>query len=236
VSPRRARRFATASLALPLITLLAGCSGKPPSITRVFSRVVYLRDVEHATTAETLGVYLVANDPDGIEDLRSLYIIDDAAELYWQIARASWSTATAEGETWIGTGSFSMSGGQPVPAGEYRAVLQDLGGSTVEEPFTVPVRTVAAADAAYPIVTVADGAVSIAGSYPAYEIWAYGKDGSFVTSIPTAAGSKPLELVAIAATSPALAAGFSFRVYAWDEKGAYGLLVGPYPSGELSAR
>jgi hypothetical protein len=231
VSPRR---FAAASLAC--IALLAGCSGKPPSITRVFSRVVYVRDVERAATTETLGVYLVANDPDGIEDLRTLYIIDDAAELYWQIARASWSTATAEGETWIGTGSFSMPGSQPVPAGEYRAVLQDLGGSTAEEPFTVPVRTVAAADAAYPIVTVADGAVSISGSYPVCEIWAYGKDGSFVNSMPTAAGSRPVELVAIAATSPALAAGFTFRVYAWDEKGAYGLLVGPYPSGDLSAR
>ncbi len=235
---RRTLRTGTAAAALCalLVLVLAGCAGKPPTISRVFARAIYVHDTGSGRKSETLGVFLVANDPEGLENLGAFYVINDDAELFWKVESGAWSTSTAEGESWIGSTSLFMPGSARLPAGPYRVVLQDAGGDTVEDTVTIPARAVGAADAAYPSSSVAGGIIRVSGPYAAYEVWTYSSDGRFVAAFPAGSKSPPLEIRTILSASPALTAGFTYRVFAWDEKAGYGVVSGPYAPGSLSAR
>jgi hypothetical protein len=224
------------ALAAAVVTLLLGCSGKPPAIARSYARVIYVDDVLHDAKSETLGVYLVASDPDGIENLSAFYVIDDDAELFWKVDKTAWESSTAEGESWIGASTLSMPGDSPLPSGVYRVVLQNVGGDTVEDTVTVPVRTVSALQASYPAATVQDGQIEIKGSAASYEVWTYAANNAFVASFPVQGSSPRLAVQTVASASPLLAASFTFRVFSWDERGGYGVLAGPYPSGALSGK
>jgi hypothetical protein len=229
VRSRRGRAAAAAAAAALL--LLAGCSGKPPVLSRVYGRVIYTHDSATNTSAETLGVFLVASDPDGMENLSAFYVINDDAELFWKVDSTEWVTSSAEGETWIGTASLSMPGTTPIPPGEYRVVLQSNGGATVEDILTVPSRTVSAADAKYPTAVIEAGLIKVSGAPAGCEIWVYGKDGRFAGTFPSPGPSKPVPLQAIQASSSGLSSGFTFRVFVWNGAGGYGVLSGPYGSG-----
>jgi len=215
-----------------VLALLAGCTGKPPSITRILGRVVYVNDLASGSKRESLGVFLVANDPDGIENLSAFYVIDDNDELFWKVDSGAWITTVADGETWIGASSLVMPGTTSLPAGPYRVILQNVGGDTVEETLTLPSRTRGATAAAYPTAAVEGGQVKITGPYASCEIWTYTPDGAFAGTFPATNGT-PVPLRTIATASPALGAGFVFRVYSWDEQAGYGVLTGPYASGTL---
>ena len=210
------------------IALLAGCSNKPPAISRVYARVLYQHDTATSADSEGLSVFLVASDPDGMENLSSFYVINDEAELFWKVDSTSWVTATAEGENWIGSNALVMPGSAAVPAGDYRVVLQNSGGDTVEQTFTIPDRSITADAAAYPTASVNNGEITVGGPYAAVEIWTYGQNGKFVASFPVTRKDFPLAGQKLAASSPTLAQGFTFRVFANDAKDGISVLSGPY--------
>jgi len=213
-----------------ILLLLAGCSGKPPVLSRVLGRVIYVHDVTANRNSETLGVYLVASDPDGMESLSAFYVINDDAQLFWKVERAAWTSATAEGEQWVGASSLSMPGDNPVPAGEYRVVLQANDGATVEETFTVPERDVTPATAKFPAASVDAGRIKVTGAGGPYEVWVYGKDGKFAGAFPSTGPGSQVTVDSIKASSAALASGFTFRVYVWNAQAGYGVLAGPWAS------
>ena len=224
------------SAAVLCALLAAGCAGKPPSISRVFARAIYVHDTASETNSETLGVFLVANDPDGIENLSAFYVINDDAELFWKVESGAWATSTAEGESRNWSTTLSMPGGTSLPAGRYRVVQHDASGDTVEDAVTIPARSVGAADAKYPTSVAAGGVIKVSGPYAAFEVWTYSTDGRFVAAFPAGGKSPTLEIRNILSASPALTVGFSYRVFAWDEKAGYGVLSGPFGSGSLPAR
>jgi len=226
----RAVRTAAAACAA-VVLLVTGCSGKPPVLSRVFGRVIYVHDSAANTSSESLGVFLVATDPDGMENLSAFYVINDDAQLFWKVDSGTWVTSSAEGETWIGTTSLSMPGTTPIPAGEYRVVLQATGGATVEDTLTVPARTVGAAEAKYPTAVIDNGTIKVSGAAGAYEIWVYGKDGAFAGAFPSPGASKPVTVQAIETAAPSLAVGFTYRVFVWNASSGYGVLSGSLASG-----
>jgi len=213
---------------LALLAILAGCSGKPPVLSRVYGRVIYTHDPATGANAETLGVFLVASDPDGVENLSAFYVINDDAELFWKVDSSAWVTSVAEGENWIGTASIAMPGATPFPRGDYRVVLQNSGGDTVEDILTVPSRTVFSADASYPLARVEGGTITVAGAWKNAEVWVYAPDGKFMGAYAAGGASAPLSVTAITSGSPSLAGGFQFRVFAWDGLAGYGVLSGPW--------
>ena len=213
------------------LALLAGCSNKPPDISRVYARIIYQHDTATGANSEGLSVFLVASDPDGVENLRTFYVINDDAELFWKVESNSWISSTAEGETWIGSNNLVIPAAQAVPAGSYRVLLQNAGGDTVEQSFTLPSRVISASDAAYPGAAVKDGAILVTGAYDPVEIWTYGRDGKFVANFPATRKGPAPSIQKMVASTPALTQGFTFRVYANNSRGGYGVLAGPYTVG-----
>jgi hypothetical protein len=173
---------------------------------------------------------MVASDPDGMENLSAFYVIADDAELFWKVDKTAWATSMAEGESWIGASTLSMPDDAALPPGQYRVVLENVGGDTVEDTVSVPKRTLNARQAVYPTATVKAGQISITGKAASYEIWVYGVHDTYVASFPVTAASPHLSLQTVAAASPLLRDGFTFRVFAWDESAGYGVLAGPYSS------
>jgi hypothetical protein len=216
--------------ALWVLAAFIGCSDQQPVLSRVYGRVIYELDPSSGACAETLGVFLVASDPDGMEDLSAFYVINDDKELFWKVDSDTWITASAEGESWIGDTSLMMPDDAALPAGEYRVVLQTVSGDTVEDTLSIPERTASALTAQYPTAAVADGSIKVANAPSDCEVWTYGKDGKYVSAFPLTGKTKQLSVQSVSGSSPVLANGFTFRVYTWNEKGGYATLCGPYSS------
>ena len=99
----------------------------------------------------------------------------------------------------------------------------------MEDAFTVPARSVSAADATYPKAVIEDGLIKVSGVTSGYEIWVYGKDGKFAGPfIPTGIAPQPFSVQGLAASSPSLTGGFSFRIFSWKAAAGYGVLSGSY--------
>jgi hypothetical protein len=217
-----------AAPALLLCALLTACSGKPPVISRVMARPILVHDISRDTFSERLSVFLVASDPDGQEDLSDFAVINDDAQLFWSVDNKTWLTAAAEGESWIGTNGLTMPDGAPFPEGTYRVLLSDVGGDTAEESFTLSAGRPAAANAAYPGVSIKEGTIRVSTALSNPEVWVYSRDARLVTRYP--ANGPPLDVEAIASANPVLGKSFSFWVFASDPKGAWGVASGPYAS------
>jgi hypothetical protein len=231
---KRRRRFgpraAFCAVAL-LAALLAGCTSKPPAISRVLGRLIFVSDLKTGEKSETLGVFLVATDPDGLENLDAFYVIDDAAQLFWKVDNTQWATTVAEGETWIGMSTLVMPTATPFPSGSYRVVLESKGGDMVEESIIVPTRTKTPGTVSYPSATVAAETIRVAGASGSCEIWVYGSDGAFAGAFPLQGKTLSLPIATVTGSSPGLAGGFTFRVFTWDPQAGYGLLAGPWKAG-----
>jgi hypothetical protein len=228
-APRAGASGAVLAAALAAAGLggLAGCTGEPPVISRVFAQPVFVRDVERNVTWARLGVFLVAADPDGQDDLCAFYVINDEAELYWKVESGAWVTAVAEGETWIGSNTLALPGSDPPPAGEYRVVLQDQGGETVEDTFTLA-RVEMPEQSAWPSAALEDDTIRVINRQEITQVWFYSRDGKVESTLPVPAGAD--RLAGVRASVPGFAAGSTFWIYGYDRSKLRGLLVGPYRS------
>ncbi|GAH50406.1 unnamed protein product [marine sediment metagenome] len=112
-----------------------GCTGKPPEIMRVFRQINLINDREQNIIYQSLSLFVQASDPDGFEDIEEIYIINDSEELFWRIDSESWIKTDSGDEIWIGSNSICMPDGSPLLKGEYRILLQDIGGDTAEQSF-----------------------------------------------------------------------------------------------------
>jgi hypothetical protein len=241
------RPIAAVMLAAALLAC-AACSGKPPQISRVFARPILVHDIDAGTYSTRMSVFVMGSDADGADDIATLFVVNDDAELFWSVDSKSWISQTADGETWIGTNGVVMAGGGPFPAGTYRVILEDQGGETAEDTFALGEQTADPSKGSYPQVAVKDGTVRVTGTLPNPELWVYSKDGRLTVrlsaagqvagaaaGVQTATGT-PITLDAIAASNAALGPGFTFWAYANNERGGFGLLVGPYSSAGLQGR
>jgi hypothetical protein len=226
-----------------LLPVLAGvlafgsaCSGKPPEILRTSTQRLLVRDLRSGQVSEKLSVFMVGTDADGTEDLATIYVINDDAELFWSVDSKTWSSSSAEGETWIGTNGLSMPSGTALPAGTYRVILEDEGGGTAETTFTMQGGSIDASRVSFPSVTLRDGAVKVTGSYRNPELWVYTADGRYLTRLAAEPGASPITLPALETAYPEMGKTFMFWAYAKDDARGVGLLSGPYPSAGLQEK
>ena len=224
-SRRRALTALAAAFAAAGLAGLAGCTGEPPVISRVFAQPVFVRDVERGATWARLGVFLVASDPDGQDDLSAFYVINDEAELFWKVESSAWVAVTAEGESWVGSNTLAMPGAEAPPAGDYRVVLQDQGGETVEDTFTIPPLGMPE-ESAWPSATLEDDTITVANPQETVQAWFYSRDGKLTLTLPVPAETGRLS--GVRASVPGFASGSTFWIYGYDRSKARGMLIGPY--------
>jgi hypothetical protein len=208
-----------------MLALLAGCSGEPPVISRVYAMPVFARDLERGVTWARLGVFLVATDPDGQDDLSAFYVINDDAELYWKVERGAWIAATAEGESWIGSNSLAMPGADPPPPGDYRVVLQDQGGDTAEDTFAISTLE-QPGESAWPAAALEDDTITVTNRQEVTQAWFYSREGKLALTLPVPADTGRLS--GVRASVPGFAPGSTFWIYGYDRAKSRGLLIGPY--------
>ena len=119
------------------------------------------------------------------------------------------------------------------PGGEYRVVLQDAAGETVEQTFLLPENRPSPAEMAYPRAEVKNDAIVVSGPYESPEVRVLGPDGTHRMSFAAGRAAGPLEIRRIAAAIPGLGDEFTFRVQALDPKTGIAVESGPYSSRGL---
>jgi hypothetical protein len=117
--------------------ILGGCSGNPPEIRQVRSRLVRFDDREKNLVYEYLSVALLADDEDGRDDLENFSVIHDGSELYWLIPPDRRTTRPVLQETWIGADMLVTADYSALPRGKYRVLLWDYSGAQAEAVFNL---------------------------------------------------------------------------------------------------
>jgi hypothetical protein len=218
-------RVAFLSAALLAAGLAAGCAGKPPEILRVLWQQTLVDDRELGARYTSLSLFVRAADPDGLDDLAELYLIDDAGELFWRLESGSWQKS-GSGEPWIGSGGLRLPDGSPFPAGEYRLLLRDLGGESAEQTLRLPPVSLAELERLLPKVEVREGQIRVQSRGQARQLWLYDSRGAYLTVRPLEGDSQPV--ADLLAAHPQLSGGFRFKVYVASARQNIGALSGPY--------
>jgi hypothetical protein len=209
--------------------LLGACTGSPPEILEVQWEVRLEQDRDSGLLFESLSLFVKPNDPDGNEDLEEMYVIHDGEELFWRLDPDSWTQSGSGADLWIGSNSFRLPAGSPLPDGEYRILLRDLGGEAAERSIRVQAPSIAEARRYLPDVSIQQNQIRIVPRSREHVLWLYSLEGAFVGSVTVREGTQAIGT--LRATYPALQTGFRFRVYSRIDAQDLGIVAGPYTVG-----
>jgi hypothetical protein len=164
----------------PLLLCAFSCSKSAPEISFGFMELVYYQDA--GRIGERFSFFIIPRDDDGVENLSELFLYHDGAELRWRLVPEDWVRYEEDGKTWIGSRAIAMEG-DPLPRGQYRAVLVNRGGERAERLFGFD----APEESPYPFprLTVTGGRYRIDSFYPENRLVCYdGEGGYLVTLVP----------------------------------------------------
>lgn len=129
--------FLMAPFLLSGLLLAAACTGSPPEILQSEVRLEYVDNFDLDVAYEQLSVFVLVRDEDGFGDIRTLYLIHDQAELYWQLDSDTWTHRRISGENWIGFAGVTMADWSAMPRGRYRLVVMDAAGESDEREVAI---------------------------------------------------------------------------------------------------
>lgn len=196
---------------LPLALALVSCSSGPPEILGVEWNLE-TRPMAGGVreTRNDLAVFARIHDPDGVDDIESLWVIDDAAELTWHLGPSSWTKRSLGEEDWFGAAGLTMPDGSAPPPGHYRFVAADLAGNRVDYAFTISNLILAET---LPVPEWKGGRVTLSARWPENYLLAYDAAGSLLRSavLPREGGSLASIVGSVDASRTA-----AFAVYGYD--------------------
>lgn len=209
-----------------LLCLLAACEVAAPEAHELFWKRVMFADLRQGRTYETLTLFARVSDADGLDDLDALYVMNDDAQLFWRLTPEVWVVDRSDSGTWIGSTALAMPSDEPLPAGVYRVIVQDIAGQTAEESFRVTGSTGPEARRHVEAIDVAIDAneLTVTGPFASYEVWLYGSAG---TRVAAAAFAERIDLES-ALPEGMLADELLLYVYAEPPDDGSGYLSGPY--------
>ncbi|MDR1956533.1 MAG: hypothetical protein LBQ30_06740 [Treponema sp.] len=165
---------------LVALTVLGACSRTEPRIPYGFMQLVYYQGP--VRPEERFSFFVIPEDDDGIENLEELYLYHDLEGLRWRLSAEDWITFEEADKTWIGSRAIAMVGVDPLPRGQYRAVLVNKGGERTERTFSFD----APVDPRYPFprIELQEENYTIESRYPEHFLLCYDGDGSFISTVP----------------------------------------------------
>ena len=169
-------------LLIPALFVSVGffsCSRTAPRILYGFIELVYYQGKEKPE--ERYSFFILPEDDDGIENLAELYLYQDREGLRWHITSDDWVQYEEDGKTWVGSRSIAMTGDGILPRGQYRAVLINKGGESIERRFTFD----GPDDPPYPFpfFSAGDGIYRIDSQYPVNQLVCYDQQGKAVQTL-----------------------------------------------------
>jgi hypothetical protein len=162
------------------IVLLAACSRTEPEITYGTMRMVYYQS--GGRLEERFSFFIMPEDDDGFEDVAELHLYHDREGLAWKLTAEDWVSHEVNGNTWIGSYNIAMMDDDPLPRGQFRAVLVDKGGEQSEKVFAFD----APAEPRYPFpnLAIGNGRYSVESGYPDHSFICYNAEGEYVSTVP----------------------------------------------------
>jgi hypothetical protein len=160
--------------------LLAACSRTEPKITYGTMRMVYYQS--ETRPQERFSFFIMPEDDDGFEDIGELHLYHDREGLSWRLTSEDWISYEVNGKTWIGSYNIAMIDDDPLPRGQFRAVLVDKGGEQSERVFAFD----APEDPRYPFpfLTIENGRYLVESGYPEHAFICYNAQGEYVNTVP----------------------------------------------------
>ena len=203
---------------LILTIFLFSCSDNEPEINQVFWQITKYHDIENNIFYDRLVVFLEVFDEDGIDDIKTIYVINDAQELFWKIDEKNWVYKTINNENWFGSNNIVMNDFSSFPLGQYRVIVIDDAGERQEVYFTISSYDKNINKDQFPSGVLENKVISF--SENTEFIWFYAQDMRFVNEINvTNFTNRRMALPNNAKI---------FYLYRYDRVNGYGLMAGPY--------
>ena len=173
------KRYGFFWLSALIALLLFSCSRSEPKILYGFIESVYYTGKDKPV--ERYSFFILSEDDDGIENLSELYLYHDREGLRWHIKAEDWVQHTEDEKTWIGSRSIAMFEDEPLPRGQYRAVLVNKGGEKTERNFVFD--SPEESPHPFPFLSISGGAYRIDSAYPVNHLICYDQQGSVVQTL-----------------------------------------------------
>jgi hypothetical protein len=223
-------KFYKVPSALIILTLLfiAGCADNPPEIYQAFWQVNIFNNRENETTHPQLSLFIHVHDPDGLEDLDEIYLINDKKELFWKLDSESWIEVTEEDESWIGSNTLSLPHPSMDFTGEYRLLLLDVGGASAEKVIFINYSPTSFTELNFPEAELSGGVINLTkgNGSTEYILWIYGNDERFRSAFTISDDSLAIDRIVKAYAD--LANGFYFFIYQQQKEADLGIISGPF--------
>jgi hypothetical protein len=167
---------------LLFILFCNNCSTNVPEIKDSYIQVNLFKDRENNLVYQKLSVFIIPFDGDGFEDLSVIYILNDGMELFWAVTSGQWVYGKNREDEWIGTNSIVMPELSDFPMGEYRIILEDLSGESIERSVYLNYKETNKDNYIFPYSYTDEENIYVQSIINGSEIWIYEND-SFIDSI-----------------------------------------------------
>ena len=208
--------FAAAEIILVFLFFLS-CSENPPEIEQLFWQSNRFNDLEKNTVYDTLSVFVQVDDQDGIEDIASLYIINDKQQLFWKIDSENLVIKENRNVTWVGSSRIKMNDYSMFPSGEYRVLVIDEAGEREETSFTLKNSSYMPEKEDFPALSVKGQNVTTDSNTDV--LWIYNAEGDVITEHYPERKRQSF---------PLIENSDNLFVYRFDKTNGTGLVSGPY--------
>ncbi|MCK4542715.1 MAG: hypothetical protein KAU17_10830 [Spirochaetales bacterium] len=201
---------------------LLTCTGEAPSILQIYSQINYYREPDTGRIYQGLSLFINVEDPDSIEDIEAIYLINDREELYWKIQESSLITFENQGETWLGSNKIFAPDFKELSPGNYRVLIIDTAGERDETEIYVPKIQKKSSKLIFPKISFTPDKITLTGEV--LELWIYDAREKFITKIIP----EEKELPEGYFEAPELKNGSIVYIYSYDDILGTGLVQGPY--------
>jgi hypothetical protein len=186
---KRPSCLVAAFAALACLSFLA-CSGKPPSFLNFKYLVMERPLADGAGSGQSLSVFAAVQDPDGFDDIESMYLINDQEKLFWKLTSDTWAKKLEGDTNWIGSNGFSLPVSESIPQGNYRVIVVDTAGEKAEREFSLG----APSDAVVALkATLSGDSLEISSPYPSVQVLYLDANGQTLLSLPGKAGRQSIK-------------------------------------------